>query len=245
MKIAVVTGASCGIGLAIARKYLDEGYKVFTVSRRAQSPLNKFHIHMQADLSIWADCEKVSAEISEQVERVDVLVNNVGKSEWRSISKVDEFFFNSMMSLNVASYVAITKGLIDKIKPGASVVNVSSMAAKRGTANNSVYCATKFAVGGLTQSWAKEFGPNGVRVNAICPVLVRSEGLDYAITRPEAPAHEVGIEKFLEGFIASQAALGRLPSAEDVANFCYFLTSDEARSISGQSINLDCGVFPQ
>lgn len=244
-KTIVITGASGGIGLEIAKKYLEEGCKVYTIARREISPINKNHIHIQGDLSKWGTCKSIANKIKSDINSLDVLINNVGKSEWRSIDKIDETFFNMMMALNVASYVAMTNGLFPILKMNASVINISSMAGKRGTSNNSIYCATKFAINGLTQSWAKEFGAKGIRVNAICPVLIRSEGLDEALMQPGSPAEIVGVDKFLDDFKKSQSALGRLPTSQDVANFCYFLSSDNANSISGQCINLDCGVFPQ
>jgi NAD(P)-dependent dehydrogenase (short-subunit alcohol dehydrogenase family) len=244
-KTVVVTGSSTGIGFEIAKKYLDQNYKVYTISRRNINSISKNHMHIQGDLSKWSNCQNLSNKIKNEIDSLDVLVNNVGKSEWRSINKIDEAFFNAMITLNVASYVSITNGLFSLLKPGSSIVNISSMAGKRGTSNNSIYCATKFAINGLTQSWAKEFGSKGIRVNAICPVLIRSEGLDEALVQSESPAEFVGIQEFLDDFKKSQSALGRLPTAEDVANFCYFLSSESAQSISGQCINLDCGVFPQ
>ncbi|CAM8366637.1 FabG Dehydrogenases with different specificities (related to short-chain alcohol dehydrogenases) [Candidatus Methylopumilus planktonicus] len=244
-KTIVITGASVGIGLEIAKKYLDVGHKVYTIARRNILTINKNHFHIQGDLSRWGECQKIANKIKKEINSLDVLINNVGKSEWRPIDKIDEAFFNVMMALNVASYVAITNGLFPILKTGSAIVNISSMAGKRGTPNNSIYCATKFAINGLTQSWAKEFGARGIRVNAICPVLIRSEGLEEALVLADSPAELIGIDKFLDDFKKSQSALGRLPTAQDVANFCYFLSSDNAHSISGQCINLDCGVFPQ
>jgi NAD(P)-dependent dehydrogenase (short-subunit alcohol dehydrogenase family) len=244
-KVAVITGASAGIGICIAQNFLDNGYKVFTISRRYLTPISVDHIHISRNLASWEECELACNEIKKSADKVDVLINNVGKSEWRSIARIDQNFFSEMMALNVASYFAMTKGLIDAMHDGASVINISSMAGKRGTKFNSMYCATKFAINGMTQSWAKEFGERGIRVNAICPVLIRSEGLEEALIKTEAPAEKTGVDSFLNEFTKSQAALGRLPNTQDVADFCNYLSSDLARSITGQCINLDCGVFPQ
>ena len=245
MRTVVVTGASAGIGLAIARRFLAEGDRVFTIARRDMATESALHTHLRADLSDWAAAETVRGQIAALAGGVDVLVNNVGKSEWRSIARIDEEFFNEMMALNVASYIAVTKALVPHIPAGGSIVNISSMAAKRGTKFNSMYCATKFAINGLTQAWAKEFGEQGIRVNALCPVLVRSEGLDAALLLPEAPAHTSGVEAFLADFTRGQTALGRLPTAEDVAGFCALVASPAAGALTGQCINVDCGVFPQ
>jgi NAD(P)-dependent dehydrogenase (short-subunit alcohol dehydrogenase family) len=244
-KVAVVTGSSAGIGFAIVQRYLKEGYSVFSVARRNIDSLSKDHIHLIADLSQWSENIRIADLIQSKVNVVNTLVNNVGKSEWKSLENISQEFLEKMFTLNVNSYFAMSKGLIRSLSVGSAIINISSMAGKRGSANNSVYSATKFAVNGFTQSLAKELGPRGIRVNALCPVLVESEGLSLALEQLEAPAEKVGAEFFLQQFTASQSALNRLPSAEDVANFCVFLSSDYAGSITGQCINVDCGVFPQ
>jgi 3-oxoacyl-[acyl-carrier protein] reductase/meso-butanediol dehydrogenase/(S,S)-butanediol dehydrogenase/diacetyl reductase len=129
------------------------------------------------------------------------------------------------------------------LKTGGSILNISSLAAKRGTPNNSVYSATKFGVTGLTQSLCKELGPKGIRVNAVCPVLIETPGLIDALKQKDSPANGDS-SSFLANFSANQTALGRLPSANEVAQLCLFLTSKNASGISGQSINVDCGVLP-
>ena len=244
-KVVVVTGSSVGIGLSIVRRYLKEGYVVFSVARRAIDSLSKDHVHLIADLSEWSENTRVASIIQSKVECVNILVNNVGKSEWKSLEKINHEFLEKMFSLNVNSYFSMTQSLLNSFSRDAAIINISSMAGKRGSANNSVYSATKFAVNGLTQSLAKELGPRGIRVNALCPVLVESEGLSIALEQPDAPAEKMGAEIFLQQFAASQSALNSLPSAEDVANFCIFLSSSYASSITGQCINVDCGVFPQ
>jgi NAD(P)-dependent dehydrogenase (short-subunit alcohol dehydrogenase family) len=245
MRTAVISGASAGIGKAIADIFLRHGFRVFTISRRVVDSPDTNQIHISKDLSDWNQCIEAAQVVSSQVKSIDILVNNVGKSEWRSLENVDFNFFNEMMQLNVASYLALTKSLLPLLARGSVITNISSMAGKRGSKNNSVYCASKFAINGLTQSWAKELGPLGIRVNAICPVLVGTNGLHEALARPDAPAREAGVDAFLRGFTDSQSALGTLPSALDVAEFCFYLSSASAQSISGQCINIDCGVFPQ
>tara|TARA_B100001540_G_C15518545_1_gene511403 strand:- start:331 stop:726 length:396 start_codon:yes stop_codon:yes gene_type:complete len=129
--------------------------------------------------------------------------------------------------------------------PGSSIINISSLAGKRGSANNSVYCATKFGVNGITQSLAKELGIKGIRVNAICPVYIRTEGLEKALNEPESPSRGGNFSDFLLDFEKKQTALGVLPTEEQVANTCLFLSSELGDGITGQCINVDCGVMPQ
>jgi 3-oxoacyl-[acyl-carrier protein] reductase/meso-butanediol dehydrogenase/(S,S)-butanediol dehydrogenase/diacetyl reductase len=130
------------------------------------------------------------------------------------------------------------------MKMGGSIINISSIAGKRGSTNNSAYVATKFAVNGLTQSLAKEFGPNGIRVNGICPVLIPTSGLINALRSPYSPANG-DPEKFIAKFAEDNAALKRLPTGAEIAKTCIFLASDTSSAVTGQNINVDCGVYPQ
>ena len=125
------------------------------------------------------------------------------------------------------------------------MINVSSLAGKRGSARNSVYCASKFAINGVTQSLAKELGPKGIRVNAVCPVYIETDTILKSLEEEDSPAQGESVEKYLKDFIKTQTALGSLPTEEDVAELVYFLSCPKAKAITGQCINVDCGVLPQ
>jgi NAD(P)-dependent dehydrogenase (short-subunit alcohol dehydrogenase family) len=127
---------------------------------------------------------------------------------------------------------------------GGSIINISSIAGKRGSANNAMYCATKFGMNGLTQSLAKELGPRGIWVNALCPVLIKTTGLMKALAAPHSPA-DGDPDGFLGKFQSTNSATGTLPRGEDVGSLAVYLSSPENRAITGQCINVDCGVFPQ
>ena len=127
---------------------------------------------------------------------------------------------------------------------GASIINISSIAGKRGSGNNSLYCASKFGMNGLTQALAKELGPRGIRVNAVCPVLIPTTGLLDALNGPYSPA-KGDPEGFIKQFASGNAALGHLPTGEEVASFCLNIVSESSSALTGQCINIDCGVFPQ
>ena len=98
---------------------------------------------------------------------------------------------------------------------------------------------------GLTQALAKELGPKGIRVNAVCPVYVETDGLLSALADKNSPAGGKNVKAYLKKFMKEQSALQRLPTAEEVARVCLFLASDAASAVTGQSINVDCGVLVQ
>ena len=131
------------------------------------------------------------------------------------------------------------------LKSGGSIINISSIAGKRGSANNSIYCASKFGVNGITQSLSKELGQKNIRVNAICPVYIPTTGLKYALKNKTSPTKGKNINKYLKDFTNQNSSLKNLPSAEDVANFCFYLSSKDSKNITGQCINIDSGVLPQ
>jgi 3-oxoacyl-[acyl-carrier protein] reductase/meso-butanediol dehydrogenase/(S,S)-butanediol dehydrogenase/diacetyl reductase len=177
--------------------------------------------------------------------RLDVMINNAGVGGWRPLDKIDDAFWSTMLDVNLKSVLFGCQAAAAVMSKSGAIINVSSMAAKRGTANNAVYCAAKFGVNGITQALAKELGPRGIRVNAVCPVLVTTEGLTEALAQEYSPAYGGSVVEFLEGFTRSNAALGRLPTTEEVAQLCLFLASPAASAITGQCPNVDCGVFPQ
>lgn len=241
----VVTGGGRGIGAAISRAFLEAGDDVVVLARSApEAGLTREVIHVACDIRRPADIRAALGSVVPHG-RVDVLVNNAGSSGWRPLAEVDETFWDDMIDTNLKSVLFATQAAVACMERGGSVVNVSSLAGRRGSANNSVYCAAKFGVTGITQALAKELGPRGIRVNAVCPVYVRTAGLEAALQEPAAPPRGGDIEAYLAEFARSQSALGRLPSADEVARACLFLASPMASAITGQSLNVDCGVLPQ
>ena len=246
-KSVVITGGSKGIGLELVKHYAKNGFKVISGSRTKYA---NFDIEIASnikeviiDVKNAESHELLAQEAINETGKLDVYINNAGFSEWRSLPNIDREFLDSMFSTNVYGYFWGTKAAANFMNPGASILNISSLAAKRGTPNNSAYVATKFAITGLTQSSSKELGVKGIRVNAVCPVLISTPGLLQALDSSEAPS-KGNTEMFLRDFSANQTALGRLPTVNEVVDLCYFLTSENASAITGQSINIDCGVLP-
>jgi len=180
----------------------------------------------------------------EKTGTLDVYINNAGYSEWRPIAEIDDKFLDDLIGTNLKGAFWGCKAAASVMKSGGSIVNISSIAGKRGSSNNSAYCATKFGMNGLTQALAKELGSKGIRVNALCPVLIPTDGLLEALKSPHSPA-KGNTEAFIANFTAGNAALGRLPTGAEIATASLFLTSEAASAMTGQCINVDCGVFPQ
>lgn len=243
----VITGGSRGIGAFIARAFHAAGERVVLASRTDSGlavELGERARYLACDVTSPAALRSTMSEAAGG-EGIDVLVNNAGFSAWRPLEEVDEPFWESMLATNLKSVLFASQAVLGHLRPGGVIVNISSLAGKRGSANNAVYCAAKFGVNGLTQALAKELGPRGIRVNAVCAVYVRTEGLLEALEDPRSPAGGRDVGQYLRDFAESQAALRRMPSGEEVAAACVFLASGQAAAITGQCINVDCGVLPQ
>lgn len=241
-----VTGGSRGIGRDLAVAFARAGYAVFAGARNEsgiESAGDGIRF-VSMDARNDADHAALVAAAVQTTGRLDCYINNASVSAWRPITAIDEEFLEDMLSTNIKSAFWGSKQAALAMTSGGTIINISSLAAKRGTPNNSAYCAAKFGMTGLTQALAKELGPRGIRVNAICPVLVRTPGLIDALSDPESPA-KGDPEAFLSAFAASQSALGRLPTGAEVAGMALYLDSPAASAVSGQSINVDCGVLPQ
>jgi len=249
-RVVVVTGGSKGIGSDISKAFYEIGDKVIVAGREDVGFAQKLGIRakfISLDVTNINSIEQFFIDANNWANApIDILVNNVGKSSWRSIDNVDEAFWDYMINVNLKSVMFMSKHAVRFFGRNASIVNISSLAGKRGSANNSVYCAAKFGVNGITQSLAKELGKKGIRVNAICPVYISTPGLIGALEEFESPLNGgLEINNFFNEFAQSQCALGVLPTATQIANTCIFLSSPEAGAITGQCINVDCGVMPQ
>ncbi len=246
-KTVIITGGSQGIGLSISNTFLNAGYTVFVGSRKVgelEPLLSDRLTHVTTDVRSEADVKQLINKAVAKSGDVNVLVNNAGYSEWRPIEQIDQEFLTNILATNLMGAFWGCKSALKVMSAGSSIINISSIAGKRGSANNSAYVATKFAMNGLTQALAKEVGPRGIRVNGICPVLVPTPGLLDALNSAYSPAKADPME-FIERFGQEHAALGRLPTGDEVATTCLFLASESASAVTGQNINVDCGVFPQ
>jgi NAD(P)-dependent dehydrogenase (short-subunit alcohol dehydrogenase family) len=202
-------------------------------------------LHLSLDVRERKEVQRFVALVLDRFGALDVFVNCAGVSRWCALGEINEAFIDEIVGTSVLGTLWGCAAAAAAMTAGGSIVNVSSLAGKRGSANNSAYCAAKFAVNGITQALAKELGPRGIRVNAVCPVYVETEHILTSLAEPASPAAGGPVAAYLTSFAATQTALRRLPTGDEVAEAVYFLASRAASAITGQCINVDCGTLPQ
>jgi NAD(P)-dependent dehydrogenase (short-subunit alcohol dehydrogenase family) len=233
-KTVLVTGGTSGIGEAIARAYAAEGADVVITGRSVERvqliavSLTKDGARarfIRADLENFDDVQRLAKE----VDRVDVLVNNAGAFPFGPTHEIASDVFDSTFALNVKAPFFLTGAFAPRMASngGGAIVNISTMVASFGMAGMALYGSTKAAVELLTKAWAAEYGPQGVRVNAIAPGPTRTPG---------TASMGEGLDQ-----LASTLPLGRPASAGEIANAALFLGSDEASYVNGAILAVDGG----
>ncbi|MBI4256646.1 SDR family oxidoreductase, partial [Candidatus Uhrbacteria bacterium] len=222
-KVVAITGGTRGIGWAIAELFHSRNHAVAVCSRSPRhESLPAEIMHFRVDVRERKEVRKFAAAVSDRFGSLDVFVNCAGVSRWRAVHDIDEDFVKEIIETSLLGTLWGSAAAASFMEKGSSIVNVSSLAGKRGSANNSGYCAAKFAVNGITQSLAKELGPRGIRVNAVCPVYVETGQILSALAESESPAQGQAVKEYLSSFVAAQTALGRLPTLSEVAEAVYF-----------------------
>jgi 3-oxoacyl-[acyl-carrier protein] reductase len=242
-KVAVVTGASKGIGAAIAKQLGENGAAVVVNYASSKAGADKVvgeitaaggkAVAVQGDVAKKADVEKLFAETKKAFGRLDILVNNAGIYEFSPLGDITEEHFHKQFNLNVLGPILTSQAaakLFDSA--GGSIVNLSSIVSTLAFPNASVYSGTKGAVDSITRSLASELGSRGIRVNAIRPGMVETEG-----------THAAGIENSeMQKQVRSQTPLGRLGKPDDIAGTAVFLASADSSWISGETFVIAGGL---
>ncbi|GBQ82675.1 MULTISPECIES: glucose 1-dehydrogenase [Gluconobacter] len=241
-KVAIVTGASKGIGAGIAKALAAEGAAVVVNYASSKSGADAVvaaitgnggkAVSVQGDVSRKADAQAIVETAISQFGRLDILVNNSGVYEFASIDQITEEHFHRLFNINVLGTLLTTQAAVKHLGDGGSVINISSVVSRITPPDLAVYTGTKGAVDAITGSLARELGPRNIRVNAINPGLVETEGTKAA--------NVVGSEA--EQFIVSQTPLGRSGQVQDIAPLAVFLASDEARWLTGETLIASGGL---
>ena len=242
-KVAVVTGASKGIGASIAKHLAAEGAAVVVNYASSKEGADRVvaeivgqggkAVTVQANLADPSDIRRLFDEAKQAFGRVDILVNNAGVYEFAPIEDVTPEHFHRMFDLNVLGLLLASQEAVKQFGPdGGSIINISSVAATSAPPTTSVYSATKAAVDAVTRSLAQELGPRKIRVNSINPGMVETEGV-----------HAAGIaESDFRRQVESQTPLGRIGQPRDIAPAAVFLASSDASWITGETLHISGGL---
>ncbi|KIS41823.1 glucose 1-dehydrogenase [Kosakonia radicincitans] len=239
-KIALVTGGTSGIGLATAKELVAQGARVFITGRRqkeldaAIAEVGANATGIRADASVPADLDAVYAQIAKSAGRLDILHANAGGGDMLPLGSITEEHFDRIFATNVRGVLFTVQKALPLLVNGASIVLTGSTVSIKGTANFSVYSASKAAVRNFARSWSLDLQGRGIRVNVVSPGPIRTPGLGDLV--PDE--HRQGLFDAL----AAQVPLGRLGEPEEVGKVVAFLASDASSFINGAELFVDGGM---
>jgi 3-oxoacyl-[acyl-carrier protein] reductase len=241
-KIALVTGASKGIGAAIAKHLAAAGARVVVNYASSKADGEKVvaeitkaggqAVAVQADVAKKADIVRLLGEVKKAHGKLDILVNNAGIfSPGAPLGQITEEHFHRLFDLNVLGVILVTQEALPLMGAGGSIINTSSVVSTLSPPGNPVYNASKAAVDCLTRTFARELGPKNIRVNSVNPGLVETEGVNSA---PHL--------KDRKDEVAKMNMLGRIGQPDDIAPIVVYLASDEASWTTGESFYVSGGM---
>ncbi|MEA2731230.1 MAG: hypothetical protein QOF70_5705 [Acetobacteraceae bacterium] len=240
-KIAVITGANSGIGLASAKRFVTEGAHVYITGRRkeeldeAVQTLGAGVTAVQGDVSNLDDLDRLFSKVRSGHGRVDVLFANAGLGALEPLGKITEASFDLVFGVNVKGAIFTVQKGLPLMREGGSIILTGSTTGSMGTPAFSVYSASKAAIRNLARSWALDLKGTGIRVNVLSPGPTETPGLLRGLARTGKQ------EASIAGLIA-QTPLGRMSHPDDIAAVALFLASDDSTSMTGSEIFADGGM---
>lgn len=237
-KVAIITGGASGIGLAAVHKFVEQGAFVYiidtneTAGQLVEQQLKGKASFIQLDITNRLQCVDVVNAILEKSSKIDILVNNAGITRDAMFHKMSEEDFDRVIDVNCKGVFNMTQAVIPSMRAAGygRIVNTASIVGVNGNVGQTNYAASKAAVIGMTKTWAKELGKKGITVNAVAPGFIETDMVKTI------PTEQIAMMKMI-------ISLGQLGQAEDVANAYLFLASDEAKYITGHTLEVDGGMM--
>jgi len=245
-KVAIVTGAASGIGLAIAQALAAEGHQVVLAdinqeagAREAQKLRGLF---VQTDLSKRADCKRLVQAALDKYGRVDILVSNAGIQHVSPVEEFPEDKWDFMIALMLTAPFLLTRYCWPSMKQNGwgRIIHINSVHGLIASPFKSAYISAKHGVSGLTKTTALEGGPFGITVNSICPAYVRTPLVDGQIA-DQAKVHNLSPEQVIETIMLKNAAVKRLIEPSEIGDLVLYLCADKAACFTGSMLTMDCG----
>jgi NAD(P)-dependent dehydrogenase (short-subunit alcohol dehydrogenase family) len=239
-KVALITGGNSGIGLATAKRFVQEGAHVFITGRR-QSKLDEAVKQVgsnvtgvQGDVAKLSDLDRLFEQIKKDKSKLDIVFANAGIAKYAPLGSIDEEHFDSIFGTNVKGLLFTVQKALPLLPDGASIILNASVVGSKGLAANSVYSATKAAIRSFARTWTTDLKTRRIRVNAISPGPIDTEGL-----RELVGSSQTGQDR-LES-LSSVVPLGRMGNPDEIAKAAVFLASEDSSFITGIELFVDGG----
>jgi NAD(P)-dependent dehydrogenase (short-subunit alcohol dehydrogenase family) len=239
-KVALITGGNSGIGLATAKRFVNEGAYVFITGRRKEElnaaikGMGKNVTAVQGDVSNLGDLDRLFAQIKRDKGKLDIVFANAGVAKYAPLGEITEEFYDSIFDINVKGVLFTVQKALPLLRDGASIILNASIVASKGLASNSVYSASKAAVRSFARTWTTDLKSRRIRVNAISPGTTDTPGLSELFA-----SSEVGQQR--KEMISTAVPLGRLGTPDEIAKAVVFLASDDSSYVTGTELFVDGG----
>jgi NAD(P)-dependent dehydrogenase (short-subunit alcohol dehydrogenase family) len=239
-KIALVTGGNSGIGLATAKRFVNEGAYVFLTGRReaqlaeAAKEIGRNVTGVQGDVSNLGDLDRLFVQIKRDKGKLDIVFANAGVAKFAAFGTITEEFYDSIFNINVKGLLFTVQKALPLLPDGASIILNASIVASKGLPMNSVYSATKAAIRSFARTWTTDLKDRRIRVNAVSPGSIDTPGLSDLLA-----SSETGEQR--KKMISNSTPLGRFGTPDEIAKAVVFLASDDSSYVTGTELFVDGG----
>jgi len=239
-KTALITGGNSGIGLATAKRFVNEGAYVFITGRRdpelaaAVKEIGRNVTGVQGDVSNLGDLDRLFAQIKREKGKLDIVFANAGVARFAALGTITEDLYDSIFDINVKGLLFTVQKALPLLPDGASIILNASIVASKGLPANSVYSATKAAIRSFARTWTTDLKDRRIRVNAVSPGSIDTPGLSNLLASSETGQQRMKM-------ISNAVPLGRLGTPDEIARAVVFLASDDSSYVTGTELFVDGG----